>query len=197
MGCRRCSCARLRARWLRRRQRHRFLTGAPRTLPLLMMPRRGMRRLCCVAPLLLTAACAAGPDGMVGSSFPPEAQLAPPPDCLEFTRPVPIAGEWRDAAGQACRQPDGSWNVVESVPGGPPQIYTLPPDTVWMTPEQAQQAAWLASYPPPWSWAGSPSLFAGSFFVVHGFHHRAHFDDRRRHRREPMAMGHHGTHGAH
>jgi hypothetical protein len=158
-----------------------------------MMPRRGKRRLCCVALLLLTAACAAGPDGMVGSSYPSEAQLAPPSDCVDFTRPVPIAGEWRDAAGQACRQADGSWSVVESLPGGPPQIYTLPSDTVWMTPEQA---AAMASYPPPWSWAGSPALFAGGFFVVHDFHHH-HHDGRRGHRREPMAMGHHGAHGAH
>lgn len=159
-----------------------------------------MRRLCCVALPLLTAACAAGPDGMVGSSYPSEAQLAPPSDCLDFTRPVPIAGEWRDAAGQACRQADGSWSVVESLPGGPPQIYTLPADTVWMTPEQAQQAqqaAWMASYPPPWSWADSPSLLAGGFFVVQSFHHHPHHDDRRGRHRVPMGMGHHGAHGGH
>ena len=56
------------------------------------------------------------------------------PNCHDFTMPVTVEGQQRQAVGQMCQQPDGSWRVTQNTPGLPPQVYTLPPQAIYVTP---------------------------------------------------------------
>jgi hypothetical protein len=88
------------------------------------------------------------------------------PNCREFTARVTVEGQLRQAVGQACRQPDGSWQVALNTPGLPQQIYTLP-----------GQAIYLYPYPEPyWDPAFYGPLFfvGGPAFLTRGFHHFHH-----------------------
>jgi len=77
-------------------------------------------------------------------------------NCREFTAQVTVEGQLRQAVGQACRQPDGSWQVALNTPGLPQQVYTLP-----------GQAIYLYPYPAPYYW-WNPH---GFHFHHHPFHH--------------------------
>lgn len=90
------------------------------------------------------------------------------PDCRNFTMPVLVDGQQRQAFGQVCRQPDGSWRVTQNTPGLPLQIYSLPAQLIYVGP-----------YPNPYYWVDpwgfGPPFFAGGFiFVGRGFHHFGH-----------------------
>ena len=91
-------------------------------------------------------------------------------NCREFTAQVTVEGLPRQAVGQTCQQPDGSWQVTMNTPGLPQQIYTLPP-----------QAIYLNSYPEPYYW-WDPSFYGPLFFVggpvffAHGPHRFHHHD---------------------
>jgi surface antigen len=79
--------------------------------------------------LLACAACQPSPDESLAANSAGEAmpaQNAAQPDCREFTARVTAAGKPEQAGGQACRQPDGSWHVVQNTPGLPTQEYILP-----------------------------------------------------------------------
>ncbi|MBV8336018.1 MAG: hypothetical protein JO358_11410 [Alphaproteobacteria bacterium] len=96
--------------------------------------------------LLACAACQPSPDeslaaNSAGQAMP--AQNSAQPDCREFTAPVTAAGKPEQAGGQACRQPDGSWRVVQNTPGLPTQEYVIPP------PGQAPPPTNPATPPPP------------------------------------------------
>lgn len=91
-------------------------------------------------------------------------------NCREFNAQVTVEGQPRQAVGQTCQQPDGSWQVTLNTPGLPQQVYTLPP-----------QAIYLYPYPEPYSWWDpwfyGPPLFVGSpVFLGHGFHRFHHHD---------------------
>lgn len=46
------------------------------------------------------------------------------PYCREFTKVVTIGGQAQSAYGQACRQPDGSWQIVsDDIPSNQPVTY--------------------------------------------------------------------------
>lgn len=64
-------------------------------------------------------ACQAQPEGTQVAQAPSE------PVCHEFKAPVMAGGRAEQASGQACEQPDGSWQVVQNTPGLPAQTYTL------------------------------------------------------------------------
>src|SRR5262249_25104179 len=49
------------------------------------------------------------------------------PVCHDFAAPVTAGGRSEQASGQACEQPDGSWQVVQNTPGLPAQGYALEP----------------------------------------------------------------------
>ena len=89
-------------------------------------------------------------------------------NCREFTAQVTVEGQPRQAVGQACRQPDGSWQVALNTPGLPQQVYTLP-----------GQAIYLYPYPEPYYW-WDPAFYGPLFFVggpvflTRGFHHFHH-----------------------
>jgi hypothetical protein len=91
-----------------------------------------------------------------------------PQNCRSFTLQVMVGGQPQQAVGQACQQPDGSWQITQNTPGLPQQVYTLPP-----------QAIYLYPYPEPYYW-GDPWFYGSSFFVggrvflgrgFHRFHH--------------------------
>jgi hypothetical protein len=88
-------------------------------------------------------------------------------NCRAFTVQVMVAGQPQQAAGQACQQRDGAWQVTLDTPGLPQQIYMLPP-----------QAISLYSYPEPFYWDPlfyGPRFFVGGpVFLAHGFHHFHH-----------------------
>ena len=90
-------------------------------------------------------------------------------NCREFTAQVTVEGQPRQAVGQTCQQPDGTWQVILNTPGLPQQVYTLPP-----------QAIYLYPYPEPYywwdPWLYGPLFFVGGpVFLAHGFHHHHHF----------------------
>jgi surface antigen len=81
-----------------------------------------MRRILSVAVLLASAACQSAPGPQV-AQLPNEAQ----PVCHNFTAAVKAGGRPEQASGEACVQPDGSWQVAQNTPGLPTQTYVLPP----------------------------------------------------------------------
>jgi surface antigen len=95
-----------------------------------------------LAALLACVACQPAPDANLATNSAGEVTPAPisaHPDCREFTAPVTAAGRPEQASGKACRQPDGSWLLVQNTPGLPTQEYVVPrPDQV---PSPANAAA--------------------------------------------------------
>jgi hypothetical protein len=81
-------------------------------------------------------------------------------NCREFTVQVTVESRPRQAVGQTCRQPDGSWQVTLDVPGLPQQVYALPP--------QAISLYWDPLFYGPPFFVGCP------VFLAHGFHHFHH-----------------------
>jgi len=112
-----------------------------------------MRRISTLATAIVLAcgACQPLPDANIAATAdgqPPPAQLPSPPDCRAFTAPVTAAGQPEQASGLACRQPDGSWRVVQNTPGLPTQEYLVPhPDQGPTTTTQTASAE--PSAPPP------------------------------------------------
>jgi hypothetical protein len=101
-------------------------------------------------------------------------QAAPQGDlqnCRDFTAQVTVGGQPQYAAGVACQQLDGSWQVTLNTPGLPQQIYTLPPRAISLYPYS------LNPYPEPyWDplFYGPPFYVGGPVFLVHGFHRFQH-----------------------
>ena len=99
-----------------------------------------------LSALLACAACQPSPDASVAADSAGQITPAPTsarPDCRAFTAPVTAAGHLEQASGNACRQPDGSWRVVQNTPGLPTQEYVVP------RPDQAPPAANAAAPQPP------------------------------------------------
>jgi hypothetical protein len=109
-----------------------------------------------------------------------QAQPAQDAACHEFTISVMIAGQPREAVGQACQQPDGSWRIVQE----PPPPAQPAPDAVY--PPPYPEPLYPAPYYPSWdypNWAGpywaGPSFFvAGSFVFGDRFGRFRRFDRR-------------------
>ena len=112
-------------------------------------------------------------------SHPGAAALQQQSDCRQFTNAVKIDGRSQKVVGQACRQPDGSWQIVpgETAAAGaaPPQGYAYPsPYDGYPYP----YPSYAYPYPYPYYWGnGWGSPFAASFFFggrFGGFHHFGH-----------------------
>jgi surface antigen len=73
--------------------------------------------------MLTCAACQYPPEGTQVAAVPEQTE----PICHDFTTPVTAGGRPEQARGQACEQPDGSWQVVQNTPGLPAQAYVLNP----------------------------------------------------------------------
>ena len=81
-----------------------------------------------------------------------------PHNCRAFTAQVMVGGQPQQAVGQACQQRDGSWQVTQNTPGLPQQVYTLPP-----------QAIYLYPYPEPYYLVGSLVLWGAVLCRRFGF----------------------------
>ena len=121
--------------------------------------------------MLVLAACAPQVAPSAADPASNQAQTAQgepqggPANCREFTVQVMVGGQPQQAVGQACPQPDGSWRITQDTPGLPQQVYTLPP-----------QAIYLYPYPEPYYWwdpwfYGAPVFVGGPVFFFHRFHH--------------------------
>jgi surface antigen len=87
-----------------------------------------MRWVPTIAIVLACTACQVQPEGTQVAQAPGQAPQAPAePLCHDFRAPVTAGGRPEQASGQACEQPDGSWQVVQNTPGLPAQAYTLEP----------------------------------------------------------------------
>jgi len=84
-----------------------------------------------------------------------------PQNCRDFTAQVTVEGQPRQAVGQTCRQPDGSWQITANTPGLPQQVYSLPPQAITLYP-YAEPFYWWD----PWFYGVSSPLF-----LVRGSHH--------------------------
>ena len=149
-----------RSNWFHRNIIQEFAYGDPRASPFLT-----------VATALAIAACVTLPSTANASNAPPGPVVSQPvpeqasPNCHDFTIPVMVEGQQRQAVGQMCQQPDGSWRVSQYTPGLPAQVYTLPAQAIYVTP-----------YPYEYYWAdfwgvGPPVFAGGSFFVGHRICH--------------------------
>src|SRR6516164_7470993 len=99
-----------------------------------------MRWISAIAAVLVCAACQSRPDADQLAALAAQPQLSEPV-CHDFKAPVNAGGRQEQASGQACEQPDGSWNVVQNTPGLPSQGYVLEP--------AGQPAAAANTAPPP------------------------------------------------
>jgi len=114
------------------------------------------------------------------SAAAPQPQAAQNAACREFTTSVMIAGEPRQAVGQACQQPDGSWQIAQETPPTAQRA----PEVVYPAPYP--EPSYPAPYYPYWDypyragpyWAGPPFFVAGSFVFVDRFGHSRRFDHR-------------------
>ena len=104
-----------------------------------------MRSIATLAVVLAFTACQPQPDSIQVATVPGEAQLTqnePQLNCRDLTAPITVGGRPEQANTRACRQPDGSWHVVQNTPDLPTQTYVVPP------PAQAAAAATNAAQPP-------------------------------------------------
>ena len=85
------------------------------------MPMLG--RISIAAAVLACAACQSRPEGPQVAVLPEQTG----PVCHDFNTSVTAGGRSEQASGQACEQPDGSWQVVQNTPGLPAQGYALEP----------------------------------------------------------------------
>ena len=119
--------------------------------------------------------------GCVGQATPSAADPAPaqtqmtqgalqsePQNCRKFTAQETVGGQPQQIVGQACQQPDGSWQATQNTLGLPQQVYMLPPQAIHLYPYPESY------YGDPWFY-GPPFFVGGPVFLAHGFH-RFHHD---------------------
>jgi hypothetical protein len=121
--------------------------------------------------MLVLAGCVAQTAPSAAYPAPAQTQRAQgapegePQNCRKFTAQVTVGGQPQQAVGQACQQPDGSWQVTQNTPGLPQQVYTLPPQAMYLYPYPEPY------YRDPWFYGGPFFVgVGGSVFLAHGFH---------------------------
>ena len=129
--------------------------------------------------MLVLAGCVGQPVPNAADPAPLQTQLtqsAPRSElqnCREFTARVTVEGQSRQAVGQVCPQSDGSWQVMLNTPGLPQQVYTLPPQAIYLYPYPEPYYWWDPWFYGPLFFVGGPVLLPHGFhrFHHHGFHH--------------------------
>src|SRR5436190_6024887 len=114
--------------------------------------------------MLVLAGCVGQvPSSTTDTALAPT-QMTLQKNCREFTVQVTVEDQPRQAVGQTCRLPDGSWQGTLDTPGLPQQLYTLPPEaiTLYSSPDQYYWDPLFYGLPP---FVGCP------VFLAHGFHH--------------------------
>src|SRR5882757_11505296 len=95
-----------------------------------------------------------------------------PQNCRSFAAQVTVGGQPQQAVGRACQQADGSWEVKQNTPGLPQQIYTLPPQAIYLYPYPEPYYWWDPWFYGPLLFVGSPVFLAHGFHRHHDFHHQ-------------------------
>jgi hypothetical protein len=147
-----------------------------------------------VAPAPMAPGLAAqDPSGQtpLPGQAPPPAPAVPPP-CQDYDVSVTIAGKPTKAHDHACQQPDGSWQITQTTPGLPDQVFNVPPPPANAPPPPGTGTAapppaasgyyypYPYPYPYPYSyywadpWAYGLFFAGGSFIFVDRFHHFHH-----------------------
>jgi hypothetical protein len=152
-----------RPNWFHRNNIGEFTYEDPRAFPFLSVAAAFAIAECVTLPSTANASNASTPP-VVSQPEPGHTS----PNCHDFITPVMVEGQKRQAVGQMCQQPDGSWLVAQNTPGLPLQVYTLPAQAIYVTP-----------YPYEYYWADpwgyGPPFFAGGFFFSGDrFHHFRH-----------------------
>ncbi|WP_243751149.1 hypothetical protein [Paraburkholderia sp. BL10I2N1] len=84
--------------------------------------------------------------------------------CREVVGQAEIDGTMQQIAGRACRQPDGTWQIMQDAEGGGVAVYPL-------------TAYPYYPYYDPWYWGPPVAIgVGGSFIFVDHFHHFHHMD---------------------
>jgi len=100
---------------------------------------------------------------------PPPSMAAAPlddqtPTCRMVVGQAEIDGTMQQIAGRACRQPDGTWQIMQDADGGAVAVYPL-------------TAYPYYPYYDPWYWGPPVAIgVGGSFIFVDHFHHFHHMD---------------------
>jgi hypothetical protein len=141
-----------------------------------------MRPIAILAVVLACAACApvtpptAGmPAGQAGTAAP---AATTPPACQTTTVPVTVGGRPEQATIDACPQPDGSWQITQTTPGLPPQVYTMPAPPAGVYPAVYPDYEDYFDYWPYWAagWGAGPWFWGigPTVVIVEHFHHHFH-----------------------
>jgi hypothetical protein len=141
------------------------------------------------AVLLLSACAAPQPQSAAPPAQAAAAQPAPaaalPPNCSEFLEMVTVEGKPVQATVRACLQPDDSWQITQTTPGLPVQVYDVaPPAYPWEYYDYVLAGPWYFD-----PFFGFGFGFLPEFIFVEHFHHHHHWG------RPAMARGHGGIHG--
>src|SRR5262249_48489616 len=89
-----------------------------------------MRLISILAVVFACAACQSQPNPMTPAGTTTTAEPASnQPPCTNYTVPVTVGGQQKQAVVESCQQPDGSWRITQTTPGLPPQVYVVPPPT--------------------------------------------------------------------
>jgi hypothetical protein len=128
--------------------------------------------------LFATTALALAASGCVEPP-PPPVLIAPgpatvatdDPNCRDYTALATIAGEQQQIVGRACRQPDGSWRIVEGTPEQPGQVILVypPPPPAYGYPYPYPYYPWF--WGPPFAVGASFVFFSGHGHHFGGHHH--------------------------
>jgi hypothetical protein len=119
-----------------------------------------------VAPPVTASTVASGADSTVATIQPSGG------NCREFTAPITVGNEVKEAYGRACEQPDGSWQITQANPDQPSST-VVEHTTIYPT--------YYGPWGPPWwgpPWWGAPFGFGAFGIAGFGDHHHHH-----RHRR--------------
>ncbi|TAL95375.1 MAG: hypothetical protein EPN73_13950 [Paraburkholderia sp.] len=121
-----------------------------------------MRNLVGVGAVLGT--CIACTTPVASQSVADDPLNDPALTCRTVVGEAQIDGVAQQIVGRACRQPDGTWQIVQDADGSEAAIYPVPPYPYY-------------PYYDPWYWGPPVAIGVGaSFIFVDHFHHFHHMD---------------------
>src|SRR5262249_58171818 len=140
-----------------------------------------MRLISILAVVFACAACQSQPNPMTPAGTTTTAEPASnQPPCTNYTVPVTVGGQQKQAVVESCQQPDGSWRITQTTPGLPPQVYVVPPPTQYPSGYPYSDYYTYPFYYPycaaePWFFGLGPTIVVARRFphfhhFGHGFH---------------------------
>jgi len=123
------------------------------------------------------------PDtGQSGSMVPTRTfQNAVGQPCREFTQSILIAGEEQHGYGTACRQPDGSWQIVSDQRAAT-QIQAGQPSVIYVREAAVRYVPYPYAYRPYYRYGYAPYYFPYNLSLSFGYVYRSGHDGGGHHR---------------